>query len=941
MSWPGFLSWQYAWLALLAVPLIVFYFLKLRRPKVRIPSLMLWAQVIHDQRVNSPFQRFKRNLLLLLQLLLLMALVLAAMQLFWPLQEERGRYLTVLIDTSASMAARDSVSGRTRIELAKQSIGKLIDDLMADQKISLIAVTSTAQRLTDFTDNKRALRDALTQVRVQDVPSSLDDALRMTQAMSRSVRIDSVLLYTDGNLPERVDFELPFEVNYQQMGKAEPNLGITAFTARRAGAKAWQVFVGIDASAGTVSGAKVQLRQEGKVIAEDYTSVKGDASPRVMFTIDAESAINLEAALIPDGTDALDSDNVAYLQLPLPRPLRIYCPPEMEAFRHALGQLPDVEVHPSDGVNDTSGKYDLWIGNTQFPPDGLVAPVRLVVGVVPPPLEKIIQLTEGSAEVIDWHRSSPLLQYVQLTDVITTDQVVQAAGTADTDVEQLGFEILVHGRTGPLLVREVGQTYHAFHLLFHPERSTLVYRVGFPILVKNLVRAAQQTASLSEIGASQTGVLACHGLEPTTSYRVELPGGTAASAVTGSDGRLLGVAAPVVGAYTVSRNGEQVRTASASLLSAMETQLVAREELLFRETAVTAAVDTVAQDRPFWTKFAWCAFALLLLEWLYFHRRVDRATEAPSSRSSTRRTVKQTAVKMTGIFLAVLLANGLAGRIAIANDVAPDGKMERHGLRAEYDLTGSRQREDAPLLATWKVNWEKEYLLQGNFRIEFFKDRIKYQVYESDQYALTQGDRVVRMLLPATSGPQFWIRHWMHVVFVGNDREYDLGDFDVALPSDRHKCGLCRIASSANTIGASIEDEIARQMRFESFLEQDTTRQAASWIPNTVVTPWEFQDMPLSPFYYTPFDIVFLGSAAFRSASAKQVDILDQWVQAGGRLCLCLHDFCRSIRTPWRVNCWRQQGPNWSLPSKVGHFHLRIPPPGLHAEGSVASDLLS
>lgn len=890
MSWPGFLSWQYAWLALLAVPLIVFYFLKLRRPKVRIPSLMLWAQVIHDQRVNSPFQRFKRNLLLLLQLLLLMALVLAAMQPFWPLQAERGRYLAVLIDASASMAARDSASGRTRIELAKQSIGKLIDDLMADQRVSLIAVTSTAQRLTSFTNNKRELRDALAQVRAQDVPSSLDDAFRMTQAMSRSVRIDSVLLYTDGNLPERVDFELPFEVNYQQMGKAEPNLGITAFTARRAGAKAWQVFVRIDGSAGNVSGTKVQLRQEGKVLAEDYTSVKEDGPPRVMFTIDTEAAINLEAVLIPDGTDALDSDNVAYLQLPLPRPLRIYCRPEMEAFRHALGQLSDVEIHPSDGVNDSVGQYDLWIGDTPFPQDGVVAPVRLLVGVVPPSLEKLIQMTDGSAEVIDWQRSSPLLQYVQLTDVITTDQIVQTAGTVDTDYEQLGFEILIHGRTGPLLVRETGQSYHAFHLLFHPERSTLVYRVGFPILVKNLVRSAQQAASLSEIAASHTGVLACHGLEPTTSYRVEVPGGTQASAVTGPDGRLVGVAAPTVGAYPVSRNGEQVMTASASLLDSMETQLVAREELHFRETAVAVAENTVAQDRPFWSKCAWIAFALLLLEWLYFHRRVDRSAEAPSPRTMPRRTARQRSVVVKGVVLAALLANGLEGRSEAADDAATKDKKERHGLRAEYDLTGSRQREDAPLLATWKVNWEKEYLLEGNFRIEFFKDRVKYQVYESDPYALTQGDRIVRMLLPATAGPQFWMRHWMHVVFVGKDREYDLGDFDVAFQSDRHKCGLCRIVSPANTIGASLEDEIARQMRFEAFLEQDTTQQAATWIPNTVIAPWEVQDMPLSAFYYTPFDIVFLGSAAFGAASAKQVDTLDQWVQAGGRLCLCIRD---------------------------------------------------
>ena len=58
MSWPGFSALINAWWFLLLVPLIIFYFLKLRRPRFDIPSLALWRQVVSDQRVNSPFQKF-------------------------------------------------------------------------------------------------------------------------------------------------------------------------------------------------------------------------------------------------------------------------------------------------------------------------------------------------------------------------------------------------------------------------------------------------------------------------------------------------------------------------------------------------------------------------------------------------------------------------------------------------------------------------------------------------------------------------------------------------------------------------------------------------------------------------------------------------------------------------------------------------------------------
>ncbi|HEY4260851.1 MAG TPA: BatA domain-containing protein, partial [Schlesneria sp.] len=63
MNFPGFSALIHAWWFLLLIPLIIFYFLKLRRPRMEIPSLALWRQVVNDQRVNSPFQKFKRNLL--------------------------------------------------------------------------------------------------------------------------------------------------------------------------------------------------------------------------------------------------------------------------------------------------------------------------------------------------------------------------------------------------------------------------------------------------------------------------------------------------------------------------------------------------------------------------------------------------------------------------------------------------------------------------------------------------------------------------------------------------------------------------------------------------------------------------------------------------------------------------------------------------------------
>ena len=63
--------WALAFLGLVPI-LILLYFLKLKRPRIKIASTLLWQKVLEDVRVNSPFQRLKRSLLLLLPLSLLL-----------------------------------------------------------------------------------------------------------------------------------------------------------------------------------------------------------------------------------------------------------------------------------------------------------------------------------------------------------------------------------------------------------------------------------------------------------------------------------------------------------------------------------------------------------------------------------------------------------------------------------------------------------------------------------------------------------------------------------------------------------------------------------------------------------------------------------------------------------------------------------------------------
>ena len=155
MTWlPTLLSWPAAAIAAaVAIPsLLLLYFLKLRRREQPVSSTLLWRKAIQDMQVNSPFQRLRRNLLLLLQLLVLIALLLALANPVTFSRAGAGQNSVILIDHSGSMNATD-LGGRSRLEEAKRQANNLVDSMGRNAKAMVIAFARDGDPKTgDYSD---------------------------------------------------------------------------------------------------------------------------------------------------------------------------------------------------------------------------------------------------------------------------------------------------------------------------------------------------------------------------------------------------------------------------------------------------------------------------------------------------------------------------------------------------------------------------------------------------------------------------------------------------------------------------------------------------------------------------------------------------------------------------------------------------------------------
>ena len=119
------------------LPIVVLlHFLKLRRQRHVVPSVMLWLEAIEDMKANVPFQRLRNSLLLPLQILFLLVVVGGVAR---PVLRQLGdlaEQSIVIIDTSASMGATDLRN--TRLDAAKAEALKLINLLGVNGQIMIM-----------------------------------------------------------------------------------------------------------------------------------------------------------------------------------------------------------------------------------------------------------------------------------------------------------------------------------------------------------------------------------------------------------------------------------------------------------------------------------------------------------------------------------------------------------------------------------------------------------------------------------------------------------------------------------------------------------------------------------------------------------------------------------------------------------------------------------
>ena len=259
----------------LSLPLVLLYFLKVRRRERRVSSLMFWEAVQRDREASTFFQRLQRDPLLILQILALLALSLALAKPVATVMGEGSRKVVVVLDTSASMKARDV--SPTRFDAARGEAVQLVRRLREGAEVMVLEAgvqpTVTAAMSRDRDRAVAAIRSA----RPHDLPTRLIEAVRTARALVGADPRAEIHVFTDGafTLTRSPEIDDP-RVHWVGVGRRSQNVGITNLSVRKgyAGSFDYQAFVSLVNYTAEAQTFDFSLEVDGRKLAEKSVTME-------------------------------------------------------------------------------------------------------------------------------------------------------------------------------------------------------------------------------------------------------------------------------------------------------------------------------------------------------------------------------------------------------------------------------------------------------------------------------------------------------------------------------------------------------------------------------------------------------------------------------------------------------------------------------------------
>jgi Ca-activated chloride channel homolog len=465
---------------LLTVPAIfILYLIQSRyRPQV-VASLLLWKRMARDLEAEAAWRRPRWDLLLALQLLvaLLAALALARPAIFGGGSER----LVLVLDTSASMSARDVQP--TRFAAARQEVINLANAAPPDARVSLITA-GVQPRVVVENGSAANVLGALDSLQPESDAGDLRSALGIAAGLAapEAANGSQVIAITDGAFT----LDLPPQavpVSFKLVGGGTQELAVSEVSLRRPVESTDYLagFVRVVNFAADPRSTTLAILADGLLVDRSPVEVPAAGHSEATFRIPS-TAQSISVGLVDRGALPANDrvDVVGYARWARRVTIVSEAP---SIWEHVLSVVPNVttrSMHLADVVPADVSADDIFLFDGVQPPD---LPNAAGLVLVNPP-DSSSGLTRVDAlprqrRAVSFDGEDPLLVGVDIAP-LNVQQLKRAnlPAWAAASVAAEDTPLILHGRLG---------NQRTVIFAFDPNKSNLPHLAAFPLLMGNIV----------------------------------------------------------------------------------------------------------------------------------------------------------------------------------------------------------------------------------------------------------------------------------------------------------------------------------------------------------------------------------------------------------------------------------------------------------------------
>lgn len=476
----GFTNLWPLFLLLTIPPVIMLYILKRKYKEEVISSSLLWKEVYKNTRANTPWEKFKKNIMLLLQIIIILSIILALMSPFISIGGKSYKNVIIVIDNTASMnTIYDDI--KSRLEQGKTLAKEYLNSTKDGTNTYIISYDGTSNLLLNGDFNKSNAASIIDKISASYSSGDISDVVSFVKSIGDGIGEEyEALIFTDKQVAIS---DINGRIVY--LGNSGLNASVDNVSHKFVDDKV-KVIANVTNNGDSLYEGDFSLYNGEELVAVQGVTLQVGESKTLSFELDSLNSDYLKGEL--SRKDILMEDNTYYHVVNENKVKKILLVTDENVFlEKAFGIIENTEVYKTNDVSNITenDEYDLYVFDNKMPK---VMPSKGSILFINPNSNEFFNVVEGGeigqATAVKGSVSS-YLEDTQFTlseyNIIETPYYGTNILTIDNN--SIGFKDEINDRK----IAALSFDLHSTDFALKKEFPILIYELGEELISTGMV----------------------------------------------------------------------------------------------------------------------------------------------------------------------------------------------------------------------------------------------------------------------------------------------------------------------------------------------------------------------------------------------------------------------------------------------------------------------